>query len=29
MLVNTASFPSIAAVTDAARKMRDWQPDFA
>jgi 5-methylthioribose kinase len=29
MLVNTASFPGIAAVTDAARKMRDWQPDFA
>ena len=22
-------FPDIAAVTDAARKMRDWQPDFA
>ncbi len=29
MLVNTASFPTIAAVTAAARKMRDWRPDFA
>jgi 5-methylthioribose kinase len=28
MLVNTSSFPTIAAVTAAARKMRDWQPDF-
>lgn len=29
MLVNTGSYPSIAAVTKAAREMRDWQPDFA
>jgi 5-methylthioribose kinase len=29
MLVNTASFPTIAAVTKAAQKARDWQPDFA
>ena len=29
MLVNMASFPTIAAVTAAARKMRDWRPDFA
>ena len=29
MLVNRSGFPTIAAVTDAARKMRDWQPDFA
>jgi 5-methylthioribose kinase len=29
MLVNTASFPSIAVVIRAARQMRDWQPDFA
>jgi 5-methylthioribose kinase len=29
MLVNTSSFPTIAAVTAAARELRDWQPDFA
>jgi 5-methylthioribose kinase len=29
MLVNTGSFPSISAVTKAAREIRDWQPDFA
>jgi 5-methylthioribose kinase len=28
MLVNTASFPTIAAVTAAARELRDWKPDF-
>ena len=28
MLVEPASFPSIGAVTRAAREMRDWQPDF-
>ena len=29
MMVETASFPSIASVTRAARELRDWQPDFA
>jgi 5-methylthioribose kinase len=29
MLVNTASFPTIGAVTKAAREVRNWQPDFA
>jgi 5-methylthioribose kinase len=29
MLVDTLSFPTIAAVTAAARELRDWQPDFA
>jgi 5-methylthioribose kinase len=29
MLVNTSSYPTITAVTAAARKIRDWQPDFA
>jgi 5-methylthioribose kinase len=29
MLVNAPSFPTIAAITAAARKARDWQPDFA
>lgn len=29
MLVNTGSFPTVATVTEAARKVRDWQPDFA
>src|SRR6266702_6426823 len=29
MMVDTASFTSIAAVTAAAREVRDWQPDFA
>jgi 5-methylthioribose kinase len=29
MMVNTASFRSIGAVTKAAREMREWQPDFA
>jgi 5-methylthioribose kinase len=29
MLVNTASFATIADVTGAARKVRDWRPDFA
>jgi 5-methylthioribose kinase len=28
MLVDGASFDSIGAVTDAARKGRDWMPDF-
>ena len=29
MLVDPASFPSIGAITSAAREVRDWQPDFA
>jgi 5-methylthioribose kinase len=29
MLVEPASFASIGAVTEAARELRDWQPDFA
>ena len=29
MLVNTASYPTIGAVTRAAREARDWNPDFA
>jgi 5-methylthioribose kinase len=29
MLVDTPSFPTIGAVTKAAREMRDWQPNFA
>ena len=29
MMVETASFPTIGAVTKAARELRDWQPDFA
>jgi len=29
MLVNASSFPTIAAVTGAARMVRDWQPEFA
>jgi 5-methylthioribose kinase len=29
MMVETGSFPTIADVTGAARKLRDWQPDFA
>jgi 5-methylthioribose kinase len=29
MMVETASFPTIGAVTKAAREVRDWQPDFA
>lgn len=29
MLVNTASFATIADLTSAARKVRNWQPDFA
>ena len=28
MMVDTASFPTIGAVTKAAREVRDWQPDF-
>jgi 5-methylthioribose kinase len=28
MMVETGSFPAIADVTAAARKLRDWQPDF-
>ena len=28
MMVETGSFPAIADVTGAARKLRDWQPDF-
>jgi 5-methylthioribose kinase len=29
MMVETASFGSIGAVTKAAREVRDWQPEFA
>jgi 5-methylthioribose kinase len=29
MMVDTASFPTISAVTKAARELRNWQPDFA
>jgi 5-methylthioribose kinase len=29
MMLDTASFPTIRAVTSAARELRDWQPDFA
>jgi 5-methylthioribose kinase len=29
MMVDTASFPTIGAVTAAAREVRDWHPDFA
>jgi 5-methylthioribose kinase len=29
MMVDAASFPTIGAVTAAAREVRDWQPDFA
>jgi len=29
MMVETASFPTIGAVTMAARMVRDWQPEFA
>jgi 5-methylthioribose kinase len=29
MMVETSSFPSIGAVTKAARAVREWQPDFA
>jgi 5-methylthioribose kinase len=29
MMVETASFPTIGAVTKAAREVRDWQPEFA
>jgi 5-methylthioribose kinase len=28
MMVETAAFPAIADVTAAARKLRDWQPEF-
>jgi 5-methylthioribose kinase len=28
MMVETASFPGIDAVTRAARELRDWQPEF-
>jgi len=28
MMVETAKFPTIGAVTKAAREVRDWQPDF-
>ena len=28
MMVETASFTSIGAVTKAARELRDWQPEF-
>ncbi|MGV7216721.1 S-methyl-5-thioribose kinase [Bradyrhizobium sp. UFLA05-112] len=28
MMVETGSFPTIADVTGAARKLRDWQPEF-
>jgi 5-methylthioribose kinase len=29
MMVEAAGFPDIADVTGAARKLRDWQPEFA
>jgi 5-methylthioribose kinase len=29
MMVDTSSFPAIADITAAARKLRDWRPDFA
>jgi 5-methylthioribose kinase len=29
MMVDTASFPTVGAVTAAAREVHDWQPDFA
>jgi 5-methylthioribose kinase len=29
MMVDTASFPTVSAVTAAAREVRHWQPDFA
>ncbi|MEK9281447.1 S-methyl-5-thioribose kinase [Bradyrhizobium sp. ISRA442] len=29
MMVETGSFPTIADITGAARKLRDWQPEFA
>ena len=29
MMVDTGSFPAIADITAAARKLRDWRPDFA
>jgi 5-methylthioribose kinase len=29
MMVETSSFPTIGAVTKAAREVRDWQPEFA
>jgi hypothetical protein len=29
MLTDAKSFANIAAVTDMARELRDWQPDFA
>ena len=29
MMVETASFGTVGAVTKAAREVRDWQPDFA
>ena len=29
MMVDAPSFPTIGAVTKAAREVRDWQPDFA
>jgi 5-methylthioribose kinase len=29
MMLDTPSFPTIGAVTKAARELRDWQPDFA
>ena len=28
MMVETSSFPTIGAVTKAARAIREWQPDF-
>jgi len=29
MMLETALFPNISAVTKKARELRDWQPDFA
>jgi 5-methylthioribose kinase len=28
MMLEAAAFPTIADVTAAARKLRDWQPEF-
>ncbi|MGY4453572.1 hypothetical protein ACVWZR_008232 [Bradyrhizobium sp. i1.3.1] len=29
MMVEAGAFPNISDVTGAARKLRDWQPEFA
>ncbi|HEU0146967.1 MAG TPA: S-methyl-5-thioribose kinase, partial [Bradyrhizobium sp.] len=28
LMVETEEFPTISSVTEAARRMRDWQPEF-